>query len=107
MAATMRSITDASTRKCWPNLFRGTCRRIATASLARPVRPGTRHPDCDFDGFQQAVGLRAPGPCDVDRRPVVDRRTHDRQAERDVDALAEACVLQDRQPLIVIHRERT
>src|SRR5262245_13982577 len=106
MAATMRSITPGSTMKCWPNLLRGTCRRVATASLARLPRPGARHADRRFDRFQEAVGLRAPGPGDVGRSPVVDRGAHDRQPERDVDALAEARVLEDRQALIVVHRER-
>ena len=37
---------------------------------------------------------------------MVDRSAHERQAERDVDAAAEARVLQYRQPLVVVHGER-
>ena len=58
-----------------------------------------------LDRREQASGIGASGAREVERRPMVDRRAHDRQAERHVDARAEARVLQHRQALIVIHRE--
>src|SRR5882672_844679 len=102
----MRSTISGSTRKCWPNLFRGTCRSVATLVLRRPPYLGPRHLHCRFNGLDKAVGLRPTGPGDVGCRAVIDRGTDDRQAESDIDPLAKARVPEHRQALIVVHRER-
>src|SRR4030095_16587345 len=48
------------------------------------------------------IGLAAPG--DVERRAVIDRRAHDRQAQGDVDGLPEGQQLHRNQALIVVTR---
>src|SRR2546426_2135573 len=88
MASTMRASTRGSCRKCCPNLLRGRCELNG-----------------ELDGFDQAAGIGFAGPGEVERSAVVDRGAHERQAEGDVHALAEACVLEHRQSLVVIHGE--
>ena len=46
--------------------------------------------------------IRHAPPGDVERGAVIDRRAHDRQAQRDVDRPAERQQLHRNQPLIVI-----
>src|SRR5258706_1890630 len=91
-ASTMRASTRGSCRKCWPNLFRGRC-------------GGLEELDGKLERFGEAAGIGAPGAGKVERRAVIDRGADEGQAERDVDAAAEARVLQPRQPLVVIHRQ--
>jgi hypothetical protein len=45
-----------------------------------------------------------PGTSDVERRAVVGARATYRQAQRDVDALVNAEILDRNQPLVVVHR---
>src|SRR5260221_4780912 len=91
-ASTMRASTRGSCRKCWPNRFRGRC-------------GGLEELDGKLERFLEAAGIGAPGAGKVERRAVIDRGADEGQAERDVDAAAEARVLQHRQPLVVIHRQ--
>src|SRR6185295_6442249 len=83
-----RASTRGSCRKCWPNLLRGLC-----------------EVDGKLHRLDEAGRVRFPLAGDVERGAVVDRSAHERQAERDVHAAAEALVLQDRQALIVEHGE--
>src|SRR5258708_9942002 len=87
-ASTTRASTRGSCRKCWPNLLRGRCEL-----------------DGKLERFLEAAGIGAAGAGKVERRAVIDRGADEGQAERDVDAAAEARVLQHRQPLVVIHRQ--
>src|SRR5260221_13317572 len=90
-ASTMRASTRGSCRKCWPNLFRGRC--------------GLEELAGKLERFGEAAGIGAPGAGKVERRAVIDRGADEGQAERDVDAAAEARILQHRQALVVIHRQ--
>src|SRR4051812_34523770 len=89
IAATIFSSTHGSWRKCCPKRLRGRCEL-----------------DGKLERLNQAAGIGLAGAGQVERRAVVDRRAHERQAERDVDAAAEARVLQHRQSLVVVHGER-
>ena len=60
-----------------------------------PLRPAPR------TGFR--IGTTAAGQFEC--RAVIDRGTNDRQAERDIDAMAESRVLERGQPLVVVHRQ--
>src|SRR5260221_1580707 len=93
-ASTMRASTRGSCRKCWPNLFRGRC-------------GGLEELDGKLERFGEAAGIGAPGAGKVERRAVIDRGADEGQSERDVDAAAEAPVLQHRQPLVVIHLQHS
>ena len=78
-----------------------------SACARRIMRAGVADASCEPDRTA-ATGCRdRPGRCRrVERRAVIDRGAHDRQAERDVDGVAEARVLEHRQALVVVHRER-
>ena len=94
--------TAGSCRKCWPKrLRRGGSRRAARACSARWRLSSIA--SCDRGA--QAAGVGAAGAGQIERRAVVDRGAHDRQAERDVDGVLEAGVLEHRQALVVVHRE--
>ena len=92
--------TRGSCRKCWPKRLRGggrhgrrAQRRCAASRLAR------------LHGGGEAARIGAAGAGEIERRAVIDRGAHERQAERDVDRRAEAGVLEHRQALVVVHRE--
>ena len=79
-------------------------RRVQVRGRPRPAASGK------LDGERRRPRAGCPGPRiaragEVERGAVVDRGAHDRQAERHVDGVAEARVLQHRQALVVIHRE--
>ncbi len=59
----------------------------------------------DSDRFQQAAAVGLAGAGQFQRSAMVNRGADDRQAERDVCALAEAGMLEHRQALIVVHRK--
>ena len=80
----------------------------AFAGDVHAVTFSARAASCDGQRRWPRPGCPAsavPVPASVERRAVIDRRAHDRQAERDVDRAAEARVLDHRQTLVVIHRE--
>src|SRR3954462_1468186 len=76
IASTMRASTRGSCRKCWPNLLRGRCKL-----------------DGKLHRFDETSRVRLARAGDVEGGAVIDRGAHERQAESDVHALAEACVL--------------
>src|ERR1043165_2464539 len=88
-ASMIFSSTLGSWRKCCPNRLRGLCEL-----------------DGKVERLDQAAGIGAAAAGKIERRAVVDRGAHERQPEGGVDAATEARVLQHRQPLVVIHRER-
>jgi len=61
--------------------------------------------DGERDGLEQAAGIGAAAPRDVERRAVIDRRAHDRQSQGYIDRVAEARALDHRQTLVVVHRQ--
>ncbi len=65
-----------------------------------------RHVVGHVDGREQAGGIGAAGSGDIERRAVIGRGAHERQAERDVDAAGEVDGLDRDQRLVVIHAER-
>ena len=78
----------------------GFCRAMPMADLfARGQR------ERESSRLDQAARVGLAGAGDVERGTVIDRRAHVRQAERDVDRVAETRVLEHRQALIVIHRQ--
>src|SRR5688572_21787550 len=87
-ASMIRASTPGSCRKCCPNLLRGRCEL-----------------DGKLHRLDQASGVGLAAAGEVERGAVVDRGAHERQAERDIDAAAEARVLQHRQSLVVVHGE--
>src|SRR5262245_40426659 len=90
-ASTIFPRTRGSWRKCWPNRRRATCGLLLG---------GWRESDRKLERLEQAarIGLALAG--EVERGAVIDRGAHERQAERDVDAAAEARVLEHRQALV-------
>src|SRR5215813_9908412 len=56
----------------------------------------------EADGLDQAGMIGDAAACDVERGAVIDRRTDDRQPERDVDGSTEREQLDRNQPLVVI-----
>ena len=80
--------------------------RVVQEMLAEALA-GADHPSClrEFDRREQAAGIGAPGRGQVERRAVVHRGARKWQAQRDIDRMAEARVLDHRQSLVVIHRE--
>ena len=95
MTSTMRSSTAGSCRKCWPKRLR------ARISGACPELD--RHVGWPRSRLLASASARAG---QIQRRAVIDRRAHDRQAERDVHGAVEGGVLDHRQALVVVHRER-
>ena len=65
--------------------------------LDREIDRGEKRPRIGAGG-----GLAVGGQ--VERGAVVDRRAHNGKSQRHVDAVAEACVFEHRQSLVVIHR---
>jgi methylmalonyl-CoA mutase cobalamin-binding domain/chain len=62
-----------------------------------------RELDCEQGRGAQAADVRAAAAGQRQRRAVIDGRADDRQAQRHVDGVAEAGVLQHRKALVVIH----
>ena len=89
---------------------RGSSGRTACARVcplmprgARPARWRARPPPPGCPGRRSPRASAIGG--EVERRAVVDRRARERQAERHVDAVAEARRLEHRQALVVVHRD--
>lgn len=61
--------------------------------------------DGERDGGGEATGIGAARSGQFQRRSVIDRGTQHRKTECHVHRVTEACVLECRQTLIVIHRE--
>ena len=53
----------------------------------------------------QTPRIGAAGAGEIERGAMVDRRANDWQPERYIDAAAEARVLENRQSLVVVHRQ--
>src|SRR3954467_2690048 len=85
IASTIFSRILGSWRKCWPNRLRGRCEL-----------------DGKLERLQQAARGGLAGARKIERRAMVDRGAHERQAERDIDAASETRVLEHRQPLVVV-----
>src|SRR6185437_13506656 len=100
IAWTRRSMTAGSCRKCWPKRLRGGCTAPPDGSESAACHLGG-----EPDGCKQAADLRAARAGEIERGAVIDRGAHDRQSERHVDGALEARMFDDRQSLIVIHRE--
>src|SRR3954454_23763383 len=69
IASTIFSRIHGSWRKFWPNRLRGVCEL-----------------DGKLERLEQAAGVGLAGACEIERRAVVHRRAHERQAERDIHA---------------------
>src|SRR5512145_2112744 len=93
IAATMSAIILSSTRKFWPNFFFALC-----PLMPRQLKFG--HLRRESDRLQQAAAVGLAGPRQIQRGAVIHRGAYDWQAQRDVHTLAEARMLQHRQPLI-------
>src|SRR5438094_1763887 len=88
MASTRRASTPGSCRKCWPKRLRGRCEL-----------------DRKLGRFHQAARVGLAGSGELERGAVVDRSTHERQAEGHVHAASEARVFEHREPLVMVHGE--
>ncbi len=110
--------------KFWPRLFLAASPKSRITSRSGGKPSGLEPPACasgaaalmrersltrrgdgggELQGFDEAVRRGAPLGGDVERGAVVGRGAHERQPERDVDALIEAERLQRDQRLVVIH----
>src|SRR3989449_5979659 len=89
MASTRRASTPGSCRKCWPKRLRGRCEL-----------------DRKLGRFDQAARVGLAGSSELEGGAVVDRSTHERQAEGHVHAASEARVFEHREALVVVHGER-
>src|SRR5256885_4207121 len=89
MASTRRTSTPGSCRKCWPKRLRGRCEL-----------------DRKLGRFDQAARVGLAGSGELERGAVVDRSTHERQAEGHVHAASEARVFEHREALVMVHGER-
>ena len=69
--------------------------------------PVARHLDRARDRLQQAAAIGLPGSGQIECRTVIHRGADNRQAKRNVDALTESGIFQDRQTLVVKHRQHT
>src|SRR5204863_2318088 len=88
MACTRRASTPGSCRKCWPKRLRGRCER-----------------DRKLGRLDQAARVGLAGSGELERGAVVDRGTHERQAEGHVHAASEARVFEHREALVMVHGE--
>ena len=113
----MRPVRLRSSRKFWPSDLRA--RELVAADdvaqrrqvvdrvhLAGAIASAADEPRRELERRDQARRVGAPGAGDVERRAVIGRGAHERQAERDVDRVIERERLDRDQRLIVIHRER-
>src|SRR5256885_9547233 len=89
MASTRRASTPGSCRKCWPKRLRGRCEL-----------------DRKLGRLDQAARVGLAGSRELERGAVVDRSTHERQAEGHVHAASEARVFEHREALVMVHGER-
>src|SRR2546425_13331850 len=89
MASTRRASTPGSCRKCWPKRLRGRCEL-----------------DRKLGRFDQAARVGLAGSGELEGGAVVDRSTHERQAEGHVHAASEARVFEHREALVMVHGER-
>src|SRR2546427_12979143 len=89
MASTRRASTPGSCRKCWPKRLRGRCEL-----------------DRKLGRLDQAARVGLAGSRELERGAVIDRRTHERQAEGHVHAASEARVFEHREALVMVHGER-
>src|SRR2546426_11486781 len=89
MASTRRASTPGSCRKCWPKRLRGRCEL-----------------DRKLGRLDQAARVGLAGSRELERGAVIDRSTHERQAEGHVHAASEARVFEHREALVVVHGER-
>ena len=76
------------------------------AAAARPRRGSSRQPVGELERRDEARRVGDPLSGDVERRAVIGGRAHERQAERDIDAVIEGEGLDRDQALVVIHRQR-
>ena len=58
-----------------------------------------------FYGGAQAAGIGPAAAGQIQRRAVIHRGAHQRQAEGDIDGVAESLVFEHRQALVVVHRQ--
>ena len=65
---------------------------------------GIRQLACHMNGRQKARRVSLPAAGDVKSRAVVRAGAHQRQAQRDIDALLHPQVFHGNQPLVVVHR---
>src|SRR2546425_10745350 len=89
MASTRRASTPGSCRKCWPKRLRGRCEL-----------------DRKLGRLEQAARVGLAGSRELERSPVVDRSTHERQAEGHVHSASKARVFEHREALVMVHGER-
>src|SRR2546430_12217277 len=89
MASTRRASTPGSCRKCWPKRLRGRCEL-----------------DRKLGRLDQAARVGLAGSRELERGAVIDRSTHERQAEGHVHAASEARVFEHREALVMVHGER-
>src|SRR3989441_9716832 len=89
MASTRRASTPGSCRKCWPKRLRGRCEL-----------------DRKLGRLDQAARVGLAGSGELERGAVVDRSTHERQAEGHVHAASEARAFEHREALVMGHGER-
>src|SRR5438270_12437858 len=80
MDSTRRASTLGSCRKCWPKRLRGRCEL-----------------DRKLGRLDQAARVGLAGSRELERGAVVDRSTHERQAEGHVQAASEARVFEQRE----------
>ena len=117
----MRPVRLRSSRKFWPSDFLAErpCRRITSRSGGRSldarcmlrrrpllalVRRGEPRRELQRGDQARRIGLAGAG--DIERGAVIGRGAHERQAERDVDAVVEGQRLDRDQRLVVVHAER-
>ena len=108
----MRAVRLRSSRKFWPSCFLALspCRAMTSRSGGRLSIWLKAHRARRQPGRQSASAASMLGACErlagagqIERRAVIGRGAHDRQAEGDVDALVERDGLDRDQRLIVIH----
>ena len=91
----------------WCSPLRGSV-LLTAPPLGRPCgrrAPALRHVDRGIDRGEQTLRRSPAGAGEIKCRAVINRGTDDRQAERDIDAFVKGCVLEHREPLVVIHRQ--
>src|SRR6266404_1406920 len=89
IASTRRARTHGSCRKCWPKRLRGRCELDRKLGL-----------------LEQAARVGLAGSGELERGAVIDRSTHERQAEGHVHSASKARVFEHREALVMVHGER-
>src|SRR6266436_10018241 len=89
MASTRRASTPGSCRKCWPKRLRGRCEL-----------------DRKLSRLDQAARVGLAGSGELERGAVIDRSTHERQAEGHVHSASKARVFEHWEALVMVHGER-